>query len=95
MVKKVQENKNNKKVNNSPMLKVGEVIKISPDGKTVVVLILSYNSNNICGKRVKRKKKFKCHNDNIEGLDIGRTVQIVQSIPISKTKHFRVIKIIN
>ena len=57
---------------------------------TVVVSVERYEKHSRYGKYVKQRKKFKAHDaGNKKVLD--ERVQIVESRPISKDKHFIVI----
>ena len=57
---------------------------------TVVVLVERYGEHPKYGKFIKRGKKFKAH-DVGNTKAIGDKVQIVESRPISKDKHFVVV----
>jgi small subunit ribosomal protein S17 len=60
--------------------------------KTVVVNIERRTQHPLYGKVVIRSNKFKAHDDL--GCDIGDTVEIMETKPISKDKRWRVTKII-
>lgn len=62
--------------------------------KTVVVRVESKTRHPIYQKVIIRHKKFKAHNENMK-LEIGDVVEIEETRPISKDKHFRVIKKLN
>ncbi len=47
----------------------------------------------IYGKMVKKSKKFHVH-DETNDLNIGDTVRIMETRPLSKTKKWRVVEII-
>lgn len=57
---------------------------------TVVVAVLRYVKHPKYEKYIKRRKKFKAH-DAGNTKKIGDTVQIVETKPISKDKHFIVV----
>lgn len=57
---------------------------------TAVVLVENYEKHPKYGKFVKRRKKFKAH-DAGNTAQIGDKVQIVETRPISKDKHFKLI----
>ena len=57
---------------------------------TVVVLIERYVKHPKYGKFIKRRKKFKAH-DAGNTKKIGDTVEIIETKPISKDKHFVVV----
>ena len=57
---------------------------------TVVISVERYEKHPKYGKFIKRRKKFKAH-DAGNTKSVGDKVEIVESRPISKDKHFRVI----
>lgn len=57
---------------------------------TIVVLVENYEKHAKYGKFIKRHKKFKAH-DAGNTKSIGDKVEILESRPISKDKHFVVI----
>jgi small subunit ribosomal protein S17 len=61
--------------------------------KTVVVRISSQVRHPLYGKIVRRSTKLKAHD---EGLDahVGDTVRIVETRPLSKTKRWRVVEVV-
>jgi len=61
--------------------------------KTVVVRISSQVRHSLYGKIVRRTTKLKAHD---EGLDahVGDTVRIMETRPLSKTKRWRVIEVV-
>ena len=61
--------------------------------KTIVVEISTKKSHPLYGKRVKFSRKFKAHDENNEAK-IGDIVEIMETRPLSKDKHFRLIKIV-
>lgn len=58
--------------------------------KTVVVLVKDYVQDPKYKKYYKKSKRFKAH-DPKDQFKIGDTVSIIETIPISKDKHFKVI----
>ena len=58
---------------------------------TVVVKVDVYEKHAKYGKFVKRDKKFKAH-DAGNTAKVGDKVQIVETRPMSKDKHFRLIR---
>ena len=58
---------------------------------TIVVSVESYEKHPKYGKFIKRRKKFKAH-DVGNTQKIGDKVRIIESRPISKDKHFKLIK---
>ena len=61
--------------------------------KTVVISIEYNVKHPIYGKIVKRTKKIHAHDQNNE-CGVGDTVLIMETRPLSKTKRWRVVKII-
>lgn len=59
--------------------------------KTVVVLVSRFVEHKKYGKRIKKTKKYKAHDEN-NNKKIGDVVEIEETKPISKDKHFKVIK---
>lgn len=65
---------------------VGKVVSDKQD-KTIVVLVETYKKDPLYGKRVKYSKKYAAH-DESNKAKVGDVVRIVETKPISKTKHF-------
>lgn len=72
--------------------RVGEVISNKTD-KTVVVAIKGEFTHPLYGKRVRRRKKIKAH-DEANLCNIGDTVQLVEVRPLSKEKRWKVARIL-
>ena len=72
--------------------RVGEVISNKTD-KTVVVAIKCEFTHPLYGKRVRRIKKVKAH-DEANLCNIGDTVQLVETRPLSKEKCWKVARIL-
>ena len=71
---------------------IGKVVSAKND-KTITVLVETYGKHPLYGKRVKHSKKYAAHDEkNIAKK--GDRVRIVQTRPISKTKHFRVVEVV-
>jgi len=60
--------------------------------KTVVVLVQTIRTHPLYGKQMRRTKKFMAHDE--QGARIGDVVRIVESRPVSKTKTWRVLEIL-
>jgi small subunit ribosomal protein S17 len=71
----------------------GEVVSNKMD-KTVVVVVSNTRRHPLYGKVIRVSKNYKAHDENNE-CRIGDRVQIVESRPYSKDKHFRVEAILN
>lgn len=61
--------------------------------KTVVVSITEHVRHPLYKKYIKRSVNLKAHDENNE-CGIGDTVRIMETRPLSKTKHWRVVRII-
>ena len=61
--------------------------------KTIVVEIDIEKSHPLYGRHVKFSNKFKAHDENNEAK-IGDTVEIMETRPLSKDKHFRLVKVV-
>lgn len=55
--------------------------------KTVVVEVSRFVTHPKYGKRIKKTKKYKAHDEN-NNSKIGDVVEIIETKPISKDKHF-------
>ncbi|SHH50136.1 30S ribosomal protein S17 [Thermosipho atlanticus] len=71
---------------------IGEVVSNKMD-KTVVVAVNTLVKHPIVGKYIKRTKKYYAHDENNE-CQIGDTVEIIESRPLSKLKRWRVLRIV-
>ena len=77
---------------NSRKVLTGTVVSDKMD-KTIVVLVETYKNHSLYHKRVKSSKKYKAHDENgVAG--IGDTVKIMETRPLSATKHFRLVEVI-
>lgn len=70
------------------------VVSSDKGEKTIQVLVTTYRKHPLYGKRVEYSKKFTAHDENNEAK-VGDTVRIMETRPLSKTKHFRLIEIVN
>lgn len=59
--------------------------------KTIVVQVTRFVEHKKYGKRIKKTKKYKVHDED-NSKKIGDSVEIEETKPISKDKHFKVIK---
>ena len=71
---------------------VGKVVSDKTD-KTITVLVETYKKDPLYGKRVRYSKKYAAHDEKNEAKT-GDTVRIAETRPLSKTKHFRLVEII-
>ena len=70
----------------------GKVVSDKMD-KTIVVEISTYKTHPTYGKRVRYSKKFKAHDENNQAK-MGDVVRIMETRPLSATKHFRLLDIV-
>ncbi len=71
---------------------LGKVVSDKTD-KTITVLVETYKKDSLYGKRVKYSKKYAAHDEKNEAK-VGDLVRIVETRPLSKTKHFRLAEIV-
>ncbi|MBQ9792638.1 MAG: 30S ribosomal protein S17 [Clostridia bacterium] len=82
----MEEKRNNRKT------KIGVVVSDKME-KTCVVSVVSNVKHPLYKKVVKVTKKFKVHDENNE-CKVGDTIEIMETRPISKTTHFRLLRIV-
>jgi len=73
-------------------IKLGKVISDKMD-KTVVVEVMTTSHHPIYKKTMIKVKKYKVHDENDE-CKVGDLVSIMETKPISKTKRWRVFKVV-
>ena len=73
-------------------VRIGKVTSNKMD-KTVVILVEKLRRHLRYKKVVKHISKFKAHDENNE-CNIGDTVKIVETRPLSKDKRWRVVEIV-
>ena len=71
---------------------VGKVVSDNTD-KTITVLVETYKKDSLYGKRVKYSKKYAAHDEKNEAK-VGDTVKIVETRPLSRTKHYRLVEVV-
>lgn len=71
---------------------IGKVVSDKMD-KTVVVAIETYKMHRLYNKRMKYTKKYKAH-DELNTANIGDTVKIMETRPISKDKRWRLVEVV-
>ncbi|TLG77426.1 30S ribosomal protein S17 [Culicoidibacter larvae] len=77
--------------NNRKVL-VGKVVSDKMD-KTITVLVETYVKHPLYGKRVKYSKKYKAHDEN-QTAAIGDVVKIMATRPLSATKRYRLVEVV-
>ena len=70
----------------------GRVVSDKMD-KTITVLVETHKKHPLYGKRVKYSKKFKAH-DELNSAKVGDIVRIMETRPLSATKRFRLVEIV-
>lgn len=70
----------------------GRVVSDKMD-KTITVKVETKKTHPLYGKRVEYSKKLKAHDENNEA-SIGDIVEIMETRPLSATKRFRLVKIV-
>jgi small subunit ribosomal protein S17 len=73
-------------------VRTGEVISLSGD-KTVTVQVTYRKHHPKYGKMMTIHKKLHCHDGNNE-CGLGDTVRVMETRPLSKTKRWRVVEIV-
>lgn len=76
---------------NSRKVRLGLVVSNKMD-KTVVVRVQRRTQHPLYGKTVIRSNRFKAHDEM--ACDVGDTVEITETRPISKEKRWRVSRIV-
>lgn len=61
--------------------------------KTITVLVKTYRKHRLYGKRVIQTKKFAAHDENNQAK-IGDVVKIMETRPLSKSKRFRLLEVV-
>jgi small subunit ribosomal protein S17 len=77
---------------NSRKVYVGKVVSAKCD-KTITVMVETYRKHPLYGKRVKYSKKFTAH-DELNQAKAGDIVEIMETRPLSATKRYRLVKIV-
>ena len=72
--------------------RTGKVVSNKMD-KTIVVAVVDNVKHPLYGKIVKRTYKLKAHDENNE-CNIGDTVKVMETRPLSKDKRWRLVEII-
>ena len=73
-------------------VRIGKVFSDKMD-KTVVVAIEDHVKHPLIGKIVKKTYKLKAHDEQNE-CGIGDTVRVMETRPLSKSKRWRVVKVV-
>lgn len=79
-------------MNNVKRELVGKVVSDKAD-KTITVLVETYKKDPLYGKRVKYSKKYAAH-DEQNVAKIGDKVRIAFTKPLSKTKRYELVEVV-
>lgn len=60
---------------------------------TAVVEVITQRPHPLYKKLIKRSKRFKADTQEVQG-QVGDMVQIAETRPISKDKHFKIVKVV-
>ena len=71
----------------------GTVVSDKMD-KTITIIVETKKTHPLYGKRVKYSKTFQANDENNEAR-IGDRVEIMETRPLSATKRFRLVKVID
>ena len=71
---------------------LGKVVSSTND-KTITVLVETYKNDRLYKKRVKYSKKYAAQDEKNEA-QVGDVVRIAETRPLSKTKHYRLVEIV-
>lgn len=72
--------------------KIGKVVSNKMD-KTIVVRIDTKTKDPLYGKIVNKTLKVKAHDENNE-CNIGDTVEVMETRPLSKEKRYRLVRVV-
>ena len=70
----------------------GRVVSDKMD-KTIKVVVETKRNHPVYGKRINYSKKYKAHDEN-NSAKTGDIVRIMETRPLSKDKHFRLVEIV-
>ena len=71
---------------------VGKVVS-STNNKTITIAVESYRNHPLYHKRVKSTKKYAVHDEDNKAK-VGDTVRAVSTRPLSKTKRYSLVEIV-
>ena len=69
------------------------IVTSSANDKTITVTVETYKKSPLYGKRIKSSKKYRAH-DEKNKAKVGDKVRIVETKPISKTKRYNLVEIV-
>ena len=71
---------------------IGKVVSAA-NNKTITVLVETYRNHPLYKKRVKYSKKYAAHDEN-NMAHVGDKVRLAQTRPLSKTKRYELVEVI-
>lgn len=71
----------------------GRVVSANMD-KTIVVLVERRIRHELYSKEIKKRKRYHAHDEKNEAK-VGDRVRIMETRPLSKLKHWRLVEILN
>ena len=71
---------------------IGKVVSAA-NNKTITVLVETYRNHPLYKKRVKYSKKYAAHDEN-NTAHVGDKVRLAQTRPLSKTKRYELVEVI-
>jgi len=74
-----------------PQVKTGTVVS-NKTQKTVIVRVTTKVAHPLYKKLMTKTQQFKAHSE--QPINTGQTVKIVESRPIAKDKHFKVVEVV-
>ena len=77
---------------NNRKIYTGKVVSIKEE-KTIKVLVTTHRTHALYGKRVVYTKKFTAH-DEANDAKMGDIVEIMETRPLSKTKKYCLVKVV-
>lgn len=77
---------------NNRKVYTGTVVSTKMD-KTITVEVYTYRKDRLYGKRVRQTAKFHAH-DEQNTANVGDVVKIMETRPLSATKRFRLLEIV-
>ena len=77
---------------NTRKVYTGKVVSVKED-KTIKVLVTTHKKHALYSKRVESSKKFTAH-DETNDAKMNDIVKIMECRPLSKTKKFRLVEIV-
>ena len=69
------------------------IVSSAANDKTITVTVETYKKSPLYGKRIKSSKKYRAH-DEENKAKVGDKVRIVETKPISKTKRYNLVEIV-